>query len=43
MAAGSVAAGQDVETVQADPHQIMINKLDDPPGVAAVVHEAASA
>ena len=41
MGAGSVAAGQDVETVQADPDQIMINKLDDPPGVAVVVHEAA--
>jgi hypothetical protein len=41
MAAGSVAAGHDVETVQADPDQIMINKLDDPPGVAVVVQEAA--
>ena len=36
-----VTAGQDVEAVQADPDPIMINKLDDPPGVTVVADEPA--
>ena len=36
-----VAAGQDVEAVQADPDLIMIGKLNDPPSVTVVAHEPA--